>query len=357
MDFQFNDDEQMVHDMCSRFAKEALAAAGAEADRNSSAAAELIASAVELGLFIDAVPAAQEGYLEGDYNHRLRAVRSVALASGCPALTMRFEANTEFALASDKMGFEQGIKALGEAPGEIFACTALESELKPLFAKDGKISGGINAVPNAVGAAWYLLVSVASATEPFVAIVDAKTKGFKVEAQDTMALRAAEMGNISLKQVAPTKMVTGKEAVDLIAYIRSSYRVLAASLAVGSALQAIYYAEEYAAERIQFGQPIGKFQSLSRMVQENRSRLEAARFLTFAAADALDSGKGYEERCKQAADCAGQFATLAAIDAVQIYGGYGYVNDYPVEKIMRDARACTTLAGDALQEMVFDKCI
>jgi len=356
MDFRFNDDEQMVHDMCSRFAKEVLAEAGAKADLSSQVPDKLMNEAIDLGLFIDAVPVEQQGYLEGAFDHKLRAVRSMALAAGCPALTLRFEANTEFALAAQAMKFVPALESIAATPGQTLACTALESELKPLTLKAEKISGVISSVPNAVGAAWYVIVSNESAAAPFVAIVAGDNKGIAVLPRHGMALRASAVGDISLTNVVADTIITGDAALKLLNTIRASYRLLSASLAVGSTLQGLEYAELYAADRVQFAQPIGKFQSIARLIAEDRSRLVAAKYLILAAADALDTGIGAIELCKQAADVAGQFATTAAIDAVQIYGGYGFVNDYPVEKIMRDARACTTLAGDALQEMVFDQC-
>lgn len=351
MDFRFSEDEQMLHNVCSRFAKEQLAQAGAEADRQKNCPADLLAKGLELGLFLDAIPSAQGGYLEGAYSHTNRAIRALALSQGCAGVTMRFEANTEFALAAAALDHTEALKQLANSGGQTLAAVAFADAIKPVDCAGGKLNGKISAVPNAVGAAWLAIVSHTNAQIPFVAIV--KGSDVKIEPDKTMGLTASAVGTISLSNVLPDKLLSGAEANALAKQLRNSYRVLAGAIAVGAALISLDYAEKYAAERIQFGQPIGKFQALARLIAENRARLQAAKYLVLAAAQALDHGQDATTICQDASSVAGEAATRAAIDAVQVYGGYGFVNDYPVEKIMRDVRASTTLAGDGLREQVY----
>lgn len=351
MDFRLSEDEQMLHDVCSRFAKEQLAEAGAEADRQKNCPADLLAKGLELGLFLDAIPAAHGGYLEGAYSHTNRAIRALALAQGCAGVTTRFEANTEFALAAAALGQTDALKQLADNGGQTLACVAFADALKPVDCAGGKLNGKISAVPNAVGAAWLAVVSHTDAQAPFVAIV--KGNSVKVEADKTMGLTASAVGTITLENASPDKLVSGDQAKALANQLRNAYRVFAGAIGVGAAIISLDYAEKYAADRIQFGQPIGKFQALARFIAENRAKLHAAKYLVLAAAQALDHGQDADTICQYASSVAGEAATRAAIDAVQVYGGYGFVNDYPVEKIMRDVRASTTLAGDGLREQVY----
>src|SRR5690606_17438003 len=110
---------------------------------------------------------------------------------------------------------------------------------------------------------------------------------------------------------------------------------------------AMRHARTYAAERIQFGQPIGRFESLVRLRDRSETAAAAARLLVLAAAAALDSNDpAAADTASRARDFAADLVARATIDAVQIFGGYGFVNDYPVEKLMRDARAYEVLLGN-----------
>jgi acyl-CoA dehydrogenase len=124
-------------------------------------------------------------------------------------------------------------------------------------------------------------------------------------------------------------------------------RVSLAARAAGVATAAMEYAEHYAAERIQFGQPIGQFESLIRLRDDAQTTAAAARLFALQAAWALDKGlPNAADLASRARIVAGDCVAKATIDAVQIFGGYGFVNDYPVEKLMRDARAFEALHGD-----------
>lgn len=350
MDFRLNENEQMVVDMCRRFAKEQLAAAGAEADRHAACTPELIAKGLELGLFIDAIPEKQGGYLEGEFSHTLRALRVLALAAGCPSITTVYEGNTEYALLAAKIG-GKALETLSDLadPAKTHACLVLSRSSKPLSFTGGKLAGVAHGVPNAVGAKYFAIVSTEDAAEPFVAIVS----GAQATAQRGMSLTSARIGSVTVDGATVIASVTGAVAKPLVALARSAHRILAGALAVGAAAHALDYAEAYATDRTQFGQKIIKFESLARLIHENRGKLMAAKYAVLAAAQALDNrADDATLLAKQAADVAGESAVRAAIDAVQVYGGYGFVNDYPVEKIMRDVRACTTLAGDGLREQV-----
>jgi butyryl-CoA dehydrogenase len=119
-----------------------------------------------------------------------------------------------------------------------------------------------------------------------------------------------------------------------------------ASQAVGLAQGALEYAQVYATRRRQFGSPIGSFQMVQKLLADMATRTEAARQLVYAAARALDAGA--PNTTKLAAMCK-LFATDTAMEvttnAVQVFGGYGFMRDYPVEKYMRDAKITQIYEG------------
>jgi acyl-CoA dehydrogenase len=98
---------------------------------------------------------------------------------------------------------------------------------------------------------------------------------------------------------------------------------------------------------VQFGQPIGTFEALIRLRDDAETGAAAARLMALWAAWAIDSkAANAADAASRARVLAGAVVARATIDAVQIFGGYGFVNDYPVEKLMRDARAFEVLLGD-----------
>jgi len=116
--------------------------------------------------------------------------------------------------------------------------------------------------------------------------------------------------------------------------------------AVGIAQGALDYASHYAQERVQFGKPIASFQAIQFMIADMATQVEAARALVYEAAARIDDGAGATERFSAMAKLyASESAIRVTTDAVQILGGYGYMRDYPVERMMRDAKVTQVFEG------------
>ena len=122
-------------------------------------------------------------------------------------------------------------------------------------------------------------------------------------------------------------------------------RPMTAAVAVGIARAATEYAIGYAKERKQFGAPISSFQGIQFMLADMATAVEAARLLTWRSAWLLDQGKPSSLESSMAKRLSADTAMQVTTDAVQIYGGYGYTKDYPVEKLMRDAKLLQIYEG------------
>jgi alkylation response protein AidB-like acyl-CoA dehydrogenase len=133
---------------------------------------------------------------------------------------------------------------------------------------------------------------------------------------------------------------------NLMATLNTS-RLFAAAQAVGLAQGAINEALEYAKQRVQFGQPISKFQAIQFMLADMVANTEAARLLTYQAARCIDKRKlsSIPKFCAMAKFVASDTAMKVTTDAVQVMGGYGYMKDYPVERMMRDAKLIQIYTG------------
>jgi len=130
-------------------------------------------------------------------------------------------------------------------------------------------------------------------------------------------------------------------------------RISIAALAVGIGRGAMEEAIAYAKDRHQFGQPISSFQAIQWMIADAGTELDAASLLTFRAAYRKDAGKPYVKEAAIAKLFASEAAMRSTIKAVQIFGGYGYIREYPVERYMRDAKLCEIGEGTSeVQRMI-----
>lgn len=133
-------------------------------------------------------------------------------------------------------------------------------------------------------------------------------------------------------------------------------RISIAALSLGIAQGAYEAALQYSKERQQFNQPIGNFQGISFKLVDMATEIEAARLLTYKAADMKMKGQPMTREAAMAKLYASEVAVRVANEAVQVFGGYGYTKDYPVEKFYRDAKLCTIGEGTSeIQKIVIAK--
>jgi len=358
MDFALDDEQEMIVQTVRRFADRDLRGWSADADRAGAPPDRLTAVAGELGFFLDAVPAEADGLLDGPYSHLTRALRGYELGRGCAALAALLETNVEPALAIGRWGSPAARQALfGALAGGALATTGRDSRGTLDVSRDGgglRISGTIGPLP-ALGVASHVLLIARVAEAPVLALVPIAGATAVREAIVPSGWRAARWGTVTCQAHAvPAELVlaTGAPAVEAIGEVLAWYRASLAARAAGVAAVAMEHAERYGQERIQFGQPIGTFESLIRLRDDGQTGATAARLMALHAAWQIDRATDAAARAR-AADAASRARVLAGdvvgkttIDAVQCFGGYGFVNDYPVEKLMRDARAFDALLGD-----------
>ncbi len=347
MDFHLDDEQDMNVQTVRRFADRDLRAWAADADRAGAPPARLAAAGGELGFFLDAVPADADGLLEGAYSHQARALRSFELGRGCAALAALLEANVEPALAVGKWGSAAARQALfpSLASGGLAALAHDSRGALEVTEAGGelRVTGKLGPVP-ALAAASHVLVVARDLV--FLAEAD----GLARTPMTPSGWRAARWAAAQLdahRVPADLVLARGEAARRAGAEILAWARVSLAARAAGVAAIAMEHAGAYAKERVQFGQPIGSFESLIRLRDDAQTGTIAARLLAVHAGWALDRRlPEAHDLASRARVLAGDVVARATIDAVQIYGGYGFVNDFPVEKLMRDARAFEALHGD-----------
>ena len=347
MDFALDAEQALIVQTVRKLADRDLRGWAADADRAGAAPERLTALGAELGFFVDAVPADADGLLDGTYSHLTRALRGFELGRGCAALAALLETNVEPALATGTWGSAAAKQALfaSLASGGLAVFVHDSRGVLELVGEgdDLRFTGKLGPAP-ALGAASHALVAAKDAL--FLLALD----GLKRDAITPSGWRAAKWGTAQLEAArvsADFVLARGTAAQSASAQVLTWARASLAARAAGVATAAMEHAETYAAERIQFGQPIGTFESLIRLRDDAQTSAGAARLCALHAAWAIDKGlPNAADLASRARVLAGDTVAKATIDAVQIFGGYGFVNDYPVEKLMRDARAFEVLLGD-----------
>jgi alkylation response protein AidB-like acyl-CoA dehydrogenase len=343
MDFALDDDQQLIVDTVRRFADRDLRGWAADADRAGAPPDRLLHAAGELGFLLDAVPADAGGALEGSYSHLMRALRGFELGRGCAAMAALLETNVEPALAVAKWGSAAAKQALFGALVNGGLATFVYDSRGALAFDGTRLTGKLGPAP-ALAIATHVLV----ATSGLLALVP--TADLRREPCTPSGWRAARWATAALEgtPIAPELVLArGEAAAATIAEVLAWARVSLAARAAGVAHIAMEHAESYGHERVQFGQPIGRFEALIRLRDDALTQVRAAHLVAMHAAWQLDRGlSAAHDSASRARVLAGDCVSRATIDAVQIFGGYGFVSDYPVEKLMRDARAFEAVHGD-----------
>jgi acyl-CoA dehydrogenase len=216
-------------------------------------------------------------------------------------------------------------------------------------------------ITNGSHANWY---AVYAKTDPKAGhkgisafVVPREAPGVSVlKKEDKLGQRASDTAQIQFEDVeVPERYLLGEEnhGFRLAMMTLDRTRPGIASMAVGIGQAAFEFAADYAKERVQFGVPIAQHQAIQFMIADMATKVEAARLLSWQSGVLLDQGKRNTLAASHAKRFAADTAMEIATDAVQVYGGYGFIKEYPVEKLMRDAKIMQLYEGTSqIQRLV-----
>src|ERR671914_2077154 len=356
--FALTDEQKALRSLAREFAEKEIRPKAAAYDEHQTHPADVVAKAHELGLMNVHVPEEYGGLGLSAFDGMLVGEE---LSWGCSGMGTSICANGLGACPVILAGsHEQKAKWLPPLLEEPILCSFGLSEpeagsdvakLTTTAVRRGDeyvLNGSKTFITNAGRAAWTV---VFAKTDPpkghrgisaFVVPMDAP--GVELEKHlDKMGQRATDTSAFALHDVVvPAAHRLGAEGDGFKIAMRTLdfTRPGTAAGAVGVAQAAFDYAVEYAKERVTFDVPIAMHQGVNFLVADMATEIEAARLLVWQAAWVLDSG--YGRRATLYSSFAKRFAADTAmkvtIDAVQIFGGYGYIKEYPVEKLMRDAK-------------------
>jgi acyl-CoA dehydrogenase len=371
--FALTDDQKALRELAREFAEKEIRPRAAEYDEHSTHPAGVVAKAHELGLMNLHVPEEYGGLGLGTFDG---ALIGEELSWGCAGMAVSIVANglgaAPVIIAGTDDQKQRWLAPLVDAPLLCsFGLTEPDAgsdvaRMKSTAERRGGeyvLSGSKMFITNAGHAAWTVVFAVTDKSRghrglsAFVVPMDAA--GVTIEKHlDKMGQRSTDTSAFALIDVVvPAANRLGEEGdgFKIAMQTLDGTRPGTAIGAVGVARAAFEYASDYAKERVTFDQPIAMHQGINFMIADMATKIEAARLLTWQAAWMLDAGWGrkatlYSSMAKRfAADTAMEVTT----DAVQIFGGYGYIKEYPVEKLMRDAKLFQIYEGTSqIQRLV-----
>ena len=364
MDFALTEQQRMIRDAAREFAQKELAPYAAQWDREEHFPAEQVKKLGELG-FMGMNVAEEYGGAGLDTVSYVLAMEEISAACAGTGVIMSVN-NSLVCWPLETYGTEeQKRKYLTPlARGEKLGCYCLSepnagtdaANQQTRAVRDGDawvINGMKNFITN--GAHADILI-VFAMTEPEkrhhginAFIVEKETPGFSVVAKEKkLGIRASDTAQLAFDNVrVPDSQRLGPEGEGFIVAMKTldGGRIGIAAQALGIARAALEEATAYARTREQFGRPIAKFQAIQWKIAEMATRYESAWLLTMRAAWLKDQGESYSEQSAMAKLAASEAANWIANEAVQIFGGYGYSKEYPVERRFRDARITTIYEG------------
>ena len=370
--FDLTEEQQLIQETVRQIAQKEFAPRASEVDRNHRFPREnfeLLASSDLCGICIP------EEYGGAGLDHLCYAIATEELAQACATTAVIYSAHVSLAVApllaygneEQKRQFLVPM-ARGEKLGA-FALSEPEAgsdasaiKCRAVLNGDHFILSGEKAwITNGSEADYYVVIAQSDPAlklRGLVALVVEKgSAGFTFgKLEDKLGIRGSATCQIVFDNTpVPVANMLGKvgDGFKIAMTTLDGGRIGIAAQAVGIAQGAWNHACRYSRERMAFGEPISKLQAIQFMLVEMQTEIDAARLLTYHAAAAQDSGRPFTKEAAEAKLFSSEVAMRSTIKCVQIFGGYGYVTDYPVERYMRDAKITEIYEGTSeIQRLV-----
>jgi acyl-CoA dehydrogenase len=369
--FKLSDEFQALYDLALDFANKEVWPKARELDETARFPSDLLGKAHALGLLNAFVPESVGGLGLGVFGH---ALIGEALATGsagfCTAALANELAAVPVILGGNEQIWKEFLAPMVEEAQMAAYCVTEPGAgsdvagIKTTAKKVGDtyvLNGSKMWITNAGHARWFFVLAK---TDPAAGhkgmtgfVVHANTPGVIIgKKEDNMGQRCSDTRGVTFENVeVPARFVLGKEGdgfrLAMGAFDRT--RPVVASGAVGLAQRAMKCAIDYAKQRATFGKPIAEHQAVQFMLAEMARDIEASRLLVWKSAEEVDSGKRNTYTASIAKLMAADSCMRITTDAVQIFGGYGYNREYPVEMLMRDAKIFQIYEGTSqIQRMI-----
>jgi alkylation response protein AidB-like acyl-CoA dehydrogenase len=356
------EDQQLIRETVTEFAREQLRERAAEADERCAAPDDLLAKSAELGITLLGVPEELGGV--GTGRSALTSVLvAEALAGGDLGLAVACLASSAVSTALVLWGdADAQATYLPSFVGDDVPAAALAIlEPRPLFdpfelrtvarrTSGGFIIDGVKSlVPRAAQSQLFVVAAELEGRGPALFLVESGNTGLSVVAEPAMGLRAAGMGRLELTKVhLPASALLGEASAQTYAECVRLSRLAWCGLAVGTAQAVLDYVIPYVNDRVAFGEPVSQRQGVAFKVADIAIELEGMRLATYRAAARADAGRSFAREVALAHRLCADKGMAIGSDGVQLLGGHGYVKEHPVERWYRDLRSIGIAEGIVL---------
>lgn len=357
MDFTLTEDQQLIKDTVRDFADQEIAPKAAEIDSESRFPEDIVKKMADLGLMGLPIPE-EYGGSGADYTSYCLALEEITRV--CASTGITYEAHISlgcmpiylFGTEEQKKEYlpqlcsGAGLGSFGLTEPEAGSDAGGTKTTAVLEDGEWVINGGKCFITNASYAKFVTITAVTDKGQGTRGISDiivpTDSPGFTIKAgYDKLGLHGSNTTELTFDNVrVPEKNLVGKrgEGFKQFLVVLDGGRIAIGAMGVGIAQGCLDAALKYAKEREQFGQPIGKFQAVQFKLADIAMNIELARLMYLKAAWLKDQGKPYSKEANYAKLFGSEMATKAALEAIQIHGGYGYMREFPVERYLRDAK-------------------
>ena len=364
MEFRLTEEQRILKEMVQDFAKNEVAPKAEHIDRTGEFPKEIIKKASELGLMGIEVPTEWEGAGMDAICYAI-AIEELSVASA--ALGVIVSAHNSLCISPlMKFGTEEQkekyLKPL--ARGEMIGCLGLTEP------SAGSDAAAVKTKAELKGDKWILngtKLFITNGKEAGVAVILARTepdpsyrgisafivptdaRGFSLgKEEEKLGIHGSSTMELIFEDCEiPKENLLGErgKGFSIAMFTLDGGRIGIAAQAIGIARAAYEASVAFAKERVQFGQPIARFQAIQWMVADMATEIEAGRLLIWRSAWLKKEGLAYSQESAMAKLYCAEVAQRVVVDAVQVHGGYGYVRDYPVERYYRDAKITSIYEG------------
>lgn len=372
MVFEFTDQQKMIQKMVREFAEKEIAPGVSERDEREEFSRVISDRIGELGLTGLCFPEAYGGS-DGDYisyiiaNEELAKVDDCVQAGYAASISLCAMPIFQFGTEEQKQRFlvplAEGVKLGAFGLTEPNAGSDAASQLTTAVA-DGDyyvLNGNKIFITNGGEAETYVVFAMTDKTKGVKGItafvLEKGMPGFTFgKTEHKMGIRSSQTQELIFQDVkVPKENMLGKEGegFKIAMSALDGGRITVAAQALGIAQAALHQAIKYSKERVQFGKPISTNQAVAFMLADMATEIDAARLLTYRAAYLKQKGQSFSKEAAMAKLFASDAAMKITTDAVQIFGGYGFSREYPVERLMRNAKITQIYEGtNQVQRMV-----
>jgi acyl-CoA dehydrogenase len=372
--FSLTEEQKALQEMAREFAQKEMKPNAAKYDKGEEFPEDIMKKAFEIGFLTCTIP---KEYGGGGLSDLDTVIISEELAAGCAGMYTTMMVNALAYTPIILFGTpEQKKKFLTPRTEKMcfasFCLTEREAgsdagALKTIAKKVGSeyiINGSKCFISNGGIASLYVVFANSNPEKGMrgisAFIVGRETPGITIgKVEDKMGHRASNTVELFFDDLKiPEENLLAKEGLGFVIAMKTldKTRAPVGAAGVGVARAALEYATEYAKTRVQFGKPIALFQHIGFKIAQMATEINAARHLVWHAAWLMDEGLPCGKESAMAKSFGSNVAMKAASDCLQIFGGYGYMRDYPMEKLMRDAKLLQIYEGtNEIQQLIISR--